>query len=374
MNKGLRNEIALLSGLASLGFYLLGHRRSAAAAAGLAVGLKFFPSEATSFAGKSIVIVGGSRGLGFALAKALLREKAHVTLLARDQMELDLAWAKLSQIQRGQLAVSSADIKKKSELKDAFQAAARRFGRIDLVINNAGSISAGSFEAMDENDFEGQMNVHFHGLLNSVESILPIFKSQGFGHIANISSIGGRIPIPHLAPYCASKFAMAGLSQTLSTELWKDGIKVTTVYPGLMRTGSAIQAVFKGETEREFAWFALASSLPGLSLDADVAAERILKGLQEGRTEIRVSWSTKWAFGLQQFFPESLRALLAGVGALLPRGQSSERRTGARSQAWLKNQLWGEPVLKIQKEAQERFNERPREDAAFNLNLEQNPR
>ncbi len=227
---------------------------------------------------------------------------------------------------------------------------------------------------MDENDFEGQMSVHFYGLLNSVEAVPPIFKSQGFGHIANICSIGGRIPLPHLAPYCASKFAMAGLSQTLSTELWKDGIKVTTIYPGLMRTGSAIQAVFKGETEKEFAWFALASSLPGLSLDADVAAKRILEGLQEGRTEIRLSWSTKWAFGLQQFFPESLRALLAGVGALLPRGQSPERRTGAQSQTWLKKQVWGEPIIKIQEEAQKRFNERPREDAAFNLNLEQSPR
>ena len=121
------------------------------------------------------------------------------------------------------------------------------YGSIDVLINNAGIIQVGPLDHMKLSDYDDAMKTHFWGPLFLVLAVLPHMRNQGGGRIVNISSIGGRISVPHLVPYSASKFALAGLSDGLRAELARDQIVVTTVCPGLMRIGSPINAAFKGQ-------------------------------------------------------------------------------------------------------------------------------
>ena len=122
-----------------------------------------------------------------------------------------------------------------------------RLGDVDVLINNAGVIQVGPLEHMEHQDFENAMATHFWGPLHLMLELIPSMRRRGFGRIVNISSIGGRIAVPHLAPYAASKFALTGLSDAVRAELAPHGIRVTTVCPGLMRTGSPVNAQVKGQ-------------------------------------------------------------------------------------------------------------------------------
>jgi NAD(P)-dependent dehydrogenase (short-subunit alcohol dehydrogenase family) len=137
-------------------------------------------------------------------------------------------------------------------------------------------------EHMTEQDYDEAMDTHFWAPLHAMNAALPVMRGRGGGRIINISSIGGRVGVPHLAPYCASKFALAGLSQCATAELRRHNIYVTTVYPNLIRTGSPRNALFKGRHDQEYRWFALGDSLPGLSQNADRAARRIVRACRYG--------------------------------------------------------------------------------------------
>src|SRR5690606_35973931 len=138
-------------------------------------------------------------------------------------------------------------------------------------------IQVGPLEVQTQEDFEDAMQVHFWGPFYAMQNVIPEMRARGEGKIVNISSIGGKVAVPHLAPYCASKFALAGLSGAMNAELAKDGIDVTTVCPGLMRTGSHINAIFKGKNEQEFALFSIANALPVASVSAESAAGEIVE-------------------------------------------------------------------------------------------------
>ena len=120
-------------------------------------------------------------------------------------------------------------------------------GQIDVLVNNAGIIQVGPLDTMTAEDFRRALQTHFWGPLNTILAVLPQMRMRKAGRIVNISSLGGRVSIPHLLPYSASKFALVGLSKGLHSELRKEGITVTTVCPGLMRTGSPRNAEFKGK-------------------------------------------------------------------------------------------------------------------------------
>src|SRR5450759_4776995 len=114
--------------------------------------------------------------------------------------------------------------------------------------------------------FELAMDVMYWGVLYPTLAVLPQMREHKRGRIVNITSIGGKVSIPHLLPYNSAKFAAVGLSEGLRAELAMDGVTVTTIVPGLMRTGSHINAYFKGKQEREYTWFALGASLPVISM------------------------------------------------------------------------------------------------------------
>jgi NAD(P)-dependent dehydrogenase (short-subunit alcohol dehydrogenase family) len=204
---------------------------------------------------KVAVITGSSRGLGLVIARELVRHHAKVVICARDRGELERARADLL-ARGGRVLAVPVDVTNRVQIAQLVEIVHQHWGRIDVVINNAGVIQVGPMEVMTASDYEEAMQTHFWGPLHLVLAVLPEMRGRRDGRIVNITSIGGKLAVPHLLPYSVSKFALVGFSEGLRAELAKDGIAVTTVVPGLMRTGSVVQAMFKGQHEQEYAWFA----------------------------------------------------------------------------------------------------------------------
>jgi hypothetical protein len=168
------------------------------------------------------------------------------------------------------------------------------------------------------------MDVHFWSPLQTIRTALPVMRRQGGGRIVNISSIGGKIGVAHLVPYCASKFALTGLSTALRAELAGDGIVITTVSPGLMRTGSPFNAWFKGRHRDEFSWFMISDSLPLLSVDVDRAARQIVAACRNGDAELIVGWPAKLAVMANAVAPAVSAFAMTIANSLLPAPTTSE--------------------------------------------------
>ena len=166
-------------------------------------------------------------------------------------------------------------------------------------------------------------------------------RKRGQGRIVNISSIGGKVSPPHLLPYGASKFALTGFSEGLRAELAKDGILVTTVIPGLMRTGSPRNALFKGQHRAEYAWFSISDSLPILSISAEAAARKIVSACQHGDAELILSLPAQLAVRFHGLFPGLTAELmglanhfLPGPGGIGTRSVPGRESTSALSPSW----------------------------------------
>jgi len=183
---------------------------------------------------------------------------------------------------------------------------------------------------MTTGDFENAMATHFWGPLHLMFEIVPSMRRRGFGRIVNISSIGGRVAVPHLAPYCASKFALAGLSDAVRTELDQYGIRVTTVAPGLMRTGSPVNADVKGQHEAEYAWFAISDSLPGITVSAEKAAHQIVEACRYGDSELTISLAAKAAIVANHLAPGAIAHALTMVNGFLPGPNDASGDRGKR--------------------------------------------
>lgn len=277
----------------------------------------FQRSREVSLRGKVILITGGTRGLGLVLARGLVDEGARVAICARDEKELDRAFNEL--IAKGEWVMAiPCDVTNRDQVQAMVNAVQERWGRIDVLINNAGTISVGPVETMTLEDYESAMKTHFWGPLFMIQAVVPGMRQRREGRIVNIASIGGKISMPHLVPYNASKFALVGLSEGLRAELAKDGILITTVCPGLMRTGSPRQAFFKGQHRAEYAWFSISDSLPLVSMSAHQAARQIIAACKRGDAEVVLSLPAKMAVTLHDLFPGLAARILEIVNRLLP--------------------------------------------------------
>lgn len=275
---------------------------------------------------KVVFITGGSRGLGLVMAREFVDRGARVAICARDQDELDRATSDLSR--RGADVPSIAcDVTDRDEVERTVREVEQHFGRIDVLVNNAGTITVGPMEVMNVADYEEAMKTHFWGPLYTTLAALPGMRRQGEGRIVNISSIGGKVAVPHLLPYCASKFALTGLSEGLRAELKKDNIYVTTVCPGLMRTGSPPNAFFKGQHRIEYALFTLSDSTPLTAMSVSRAARRIIAACQRGESEVILSIQAKIAATFHGVFPGLSTELYGMINQALPGpGGIGERR------------------------------------------------
>ena len=278
--------------------------------------------DAIDFRGKVVMITGGSRGLGLAMAREFAEEGARLAILARDADEVDRAEQDLRS--RGAEAIGLVcDIREQKQVTRAVKRVLDEWGRIDVLVNNAGVIQAGPVEHMEIEDFEDAMATHLWGHVYTSFAVVPHMRRQGGGRIVNISSIGGKISVPHLLPYSTSKFALVGFSEGFAAEMAKYNIKVTTVCPGLMRTGSIYNACFKGQHKAEFAWFAVLDSLPGISIDAKRAVRQIVDACRLGDPELIVTIQAALATRFAQLFPELNAVLMAIVDRLLPKATGS---------------------------------------------------
>jgi NAD(P)-dependent dehydrogenase (short-subunit alcohol dehydrogenase family) len=250
--------------------------------------------------GAVVLVTGGSRGLGLAIASRFAERPVRLVLASRNREELERAQATLLEshphLQADDFYLVCADLAQPSECGRLVAEIIARFGRIDVLVNNAGIIEVGPIEAQTTEAFERAMRVNFFAALYTTWAALPHLREQtpldGWNRraaIVNIASIGGKFAVPHLLPYSAAKFALVGFSEGLHAELRHKGIRVTTVCPGLMRTGGENHAQFVGDVEAEKKWFTLAAKTPIIATSAEHAANRIYSAVAAGRAEITIT-------------------------------------------------------------------------------------
>jgi NAD(P)-dependent dehydrogenase (short-subunit alcohol dehydrogenase family) len=285
--------------------------------------------------GAVVVITGGSRGLGLAIALRFARTPIRLVLAARNFAELQQAEATLlaahPHLHPQNFYLVTADVARPEECQRLISEAITRFGRIDVLVNNASIIDVGPIESQTLDIFERTMQINFFAALYTTWAALPHMRTQQpltgsrRAAIVNIASIGGKIAVPHMLPYSASKFALVGFSEGLHAELRFKGIRVTTVCPGLMRTGGEDHANFHGDTDAERRWFNFAAKTPGITVSANYAADRIFRAVESGRAEITISPQAWLAARFAGLCPETIQFKTALINQyLLPNAPNEQ--------------------------------------------------
>jgi NAD(P)-dependent dehydrogenase (short-subunit alcohol dehydrogenase family) len=277
-----------------------------------------------SLQGKTVLITGGSRGLGLLLAREFARRGSRVAICARNADQLERAREDLRS--RGaDVWARTCDVSDPEEVRQFVAALTGQFGPVDVLVNNAGIIQVGPASCMTAEDYDRALKTIFWGALNMILAILPEMRARRSGRIVNITSVGGKVSVPHLLPYACAKFALVALSEGLRAELAADGIAVTTVVPGLMRTGSHVNAEFKGRQGEESTWFGLSASLPVISVDAERAARIIVRATERGKAEQIISLPAVVLSSLNGLFPGLTASLLSLVNQfILPTPEGGE--------------------------------------------------
>ncbi|PYK50154.1 MAG: ketoacyl reductase [Verrucomicrobia bacterium] len=285
--------------------------------------VRFIRAALYPLRGKVVLITGGSRGLGLVLARHICARGGNVALIARDPEELGRAKADLAP-HGGVVLTIECDLLDVEQIRSAVRRIIDRFDKIDILINNAGIIEVGPLEHITPDDFERAMRLHFWAPLELISQVVPEMRTWGGGRIVNISSIGGKVAVPHMASYSASKFALTGLSDAVRAELARDNIHVTTVAPGMMRTGSHVNAKFKGKHDNEFAWFAASAGAPLISMNADRAARKILAACRRGQPSLTLTFAARAAIAGNALFPNLTGYAMKIVNRFLPEAANEE--------------------------------------------------
>jgi short-subunit dehydrogenase len=311
--------------------------------------------------GKVVVITGGSRGLGLELAHQFGRAGAHLALAARDEEELIRARGRLVQSHAARngacVEIVVADVSLPEDANYVVATALKRFGRVDILINNAGVMHVAPFVDQTASAFEEAMRINFFSALYMTQAVVGHMRQRGEGAIVNIASLGGKIGVPHMLPYVASKFALVGFSEGLHAELASDGIQVTTVCPGLMRTGAHVQAKFGGDSQEEYRWFLAGAPLPGISIAASRAAAQIFRAVLAGHAEITITpqaWLAARIVGLAPAASQNFAAAINRFVLPKPVGNSSLARGSAlRQPESLLAQSWNEHLQRANNQVED---------------------
>jgi NAD(P)-dependent dehydrogenase (short-subunit alcohol dehydrogenase family) len=309
--------------------------------------------------GKVVLITGGSRGLGLAMAREFGAQGAIIAICARDDGELHRAQNNLmSHGVRSHTFV--CDVSDRQQVESMVADVIEQLGGIDVLVNNAGVINVGPFSEMDLEDFGHAMKVMFWAPLYMTTAVLPSMRARKGGSIVNITSIGAKLSVPHLLPYSCAKFAALALSEGLRTELAPEGICVTTIVPGLMRTGSHLNAEFKGRQAHEYAWFATGAATPLVSIGAARAARSVVRATMRGDSEKILSFPADAAARFHGLFPGLTSDLMGVVARMLPSGTQlpGDSRPGHAVEAGLHSRLWKFMTLAGRRAAQS-LNETP---------------
>jgi NAD(P)-dependent dehydrogenase (short-subunit alcohol dehydrogenase family) len=307
--------------------------------------------------GKVVVITGGSRGLGLALAEEFAAMGARTALAATDADELHRAKERLAakvNMDSDQILTVKSDLRDAAQARSLVEWVTEFFGSVDILINNAGIITVGPIENQTVESFREVMDTNFFSSVHCSLAALPQMLERRSGIIVNVASIGGKVAVPHLLPYTASKFAQVGFSEGLHAELRGKGIHVLTVCPGLMRTGSHLNALFSGNRAREYRWFSLLATTPGISVSARHAARRIVRGIVNKETEIVISPQAALAARLAPVMPGMTALMMGLMTKFLPSPVELGERT---RKGWKSRQREPLPARTIGVSAAERYNQ-----------------
>jgi NAD(P)-dependent dehydrogenase (short-subunit alcohol dehydrogenase family) len=318
-------------------------------------------------AGHVAAVVGGTRGLGLDLAREFSRLGYRVALCARDPDEVARAHT--------ELAAGGADV-----LARVYDAAlpedmarfvgevVAHFGALDVLATCAATIQVGPLEAMTQRDFEDSLTQIFWTTYHPTMAALPVMRRQKRGHIAHVTSFGGKVSVPHLLPYCTAKFAATGFSEGLRAAVAHEGIRVTTITPGIMRTGAHVNAPFKGEHEREYSWFATGATLPFVSLASETAARRIVRAVERGAAECTLAASIRWLVIANTLSPSLTSRALTLANMLLPGASGATTAERGADVAARSSSRWVRTLDSIGRPNAERHHAYP---GPVNLSLEE---
>jgi NAD(P)-dependent dehydrogenase (short-subunit alcohol dehydrogenase family) len=267
------------------------------------------------------------------MARELASQGCHVVICARGEEQLERSGQELASLGTDVLAVR-CDVSDKEDVQRLIDATIEQYGRIDLLICNAGVIQVGQLRSMELEHFQQAMDIMFYGTLHPILAALPHMRKQGGGRIALVTSIGGVISVPYLLPYNAAKFAAVGLGEGLRAELHDEGITVTTIVPGLMRTGSYVNALFSGDSDgRESAYrvFSALSSLPILTGDAGAAARTFIRAIRRGDAFVMYPPQYNLVARMHGLAPATTMAAMGLADRLMPKTGNASTTVAGQS-------------------------------------------
>lgn len=308
------------------------------------------------------LVAGASRGLGLLLARELGRRGHRVVICARDSDALDRAAAQLRS--DGTTVITYVcDVGDHDQVEAMIDAVEATDGVIDTAVVVAGVIQVGPLDSLSRSHFTQAIDIMLWGPINVCLPLAVRMRKRGRGRIGVITSVGGLVSVPHLLPYGTAKFGAVGFARGLRAELAGTGVKVTTVAPGLMRTGSHLRAEFVGDHGAEFGWFAAGASLPGVSMDAERAAARIVDGVLAGRAMVVLTPLAQLGMRVNGLFPGLTAFALDVMSRLLPRapGLPTETLEGyeARDRLSAPRQRVVDAITTLGRRAADRNNESP---------------
>jgi short-subunit dehydrogenase len=251
--------------------------------------------------GKVVVVTGASMGIGEAIAKVFVDAGARVVLLSRDAGRAEAARQRVGDMDRT-LALA-CDVCKRDEIDRALALTVQNFHRVDVWVNNAGVGIRDSVAEMETSALRELFETNFFGTIACMQAVVPVMRKNGGGSIINISSVAGHIPVPYMAIYSASKFAMNAIGKGARMELKRDNINVLTVCPGYINTDFTAHLV----ADRKGAVRAPAAR----GITAERVARATYRGYRANRREVVVPWTMIPAIKLYQLFPGLVEQVLS---------------------------------------------------------------
>lgn len=240
---------------------------------------------------KVVAITGASSGIGAAISRRFAERGAHVLMMARSEQKLKRLASEIG----GMTNTYRLDVTDARHVHDVFTTVGERYGKIDILINNAGVGYFKLFAETSDAEVKQMMDINYFGILHTVRAVLPIMEANGSGHLIHIGSLGGKVATAKSAAYAATKHAVLGFTAALRQELRGTGIIVSAVNPGPVRTPFFEQADPSGNYLRNLpSWFVL---------DAKTVANAVLKVAISGRREYNLPWIAAWGAKLYSLFP-----------------------------------------------------------------------
>jgi short-subunit dehydrogenase len=244
--------------------------------------------------GKVVVVTGASMGIGEAISKIFLDHGATVVMLSRDATRAEAARDRIGN--HANTLALACDVRNREEIDRVVGLTMHHYSRIDVWINNAGHGIMDSVADVDMAACRETFDTNFFGSLEAMQAVIPVMKRQGSGAIINISSVAGHIPVPFMALYSATKFALNAVGKGARIELKQFGINVLTVCPGYVRTDFSANSV-RGEELKQVR----PDSFRGIS--AQRVARAVFQGYMNGKGEVVVPWTMHPIIKIYQLFP-----------------------------------------------------------------------